>query len=103
MSYLQGKNELNTFAQMTGGYAWFPRFQGEMPDIFNSVAAYLRNQYTLGFTPSIPQDGKFHKLVIQLVDANGNEMMLTDKKGKMKKTIVHARNGYTALPAPLGN
>jgi VWFA-related protein len=103
MSYLQAKNELNTFAQMTGGYAWFPRFQGEMPDIFNSVAAYLRNQYTLGFTPSLPQDGKFHKLTIQMVDANGNEMMLADKKGKMKKTIVHARNGYTALAAPVGN
>jgi VWFA-related protein len=103
MSYLQAKNELNTFAQMTGGYAWFPRFQGEMPDIFNSVAAYLRNQYTLGFTPSLPQDGKFHKLTIQMVDTNGNEMLLADKKGKMKKTIVHARNGYTALAAPVGN
>lgn len=103
MSYLQGKNELTTFAQMTGGYAWFPVFQGEMPAIFNSVAAFLRNQYTLGFMPSTPQDGKFHKLVIQLVDANGNEMLLADKKGKMKRTIVHARNGYTALPPSLGN
>jgi hypothetical protein len=74
-----------------------------MPDIFNSVAAYLRNQYTLGFTPSLPQDGKFHKLTIQMVDTNGNEMLLADKKGKMKKTIVHARNGYTALAAPVGN
>jgi VWFA-related protein len=103
MSYLQAKNELNTFAQMTGGYAWFPRFQGEMPDIFNSVAAYLRNQYTIGFTPSTPQDGKFHKLTVQMVDAQGNDMMLADKKGKMKKPIVHARNGYTALAAPAGN
>ena len=74
MNYLQAKNELNTFAQMTGGYAWFPRFQGEMPDIFNSVAAFLRNQYTIGFTPSTPQDGKFHKLTVQLVDAQGNEL-----------------------------
>jgi hypothetical protein len=30
-------------------------------------------------------------------------MLLADKKGKMKKTIVHARNGYTALAAPVGN
>jgi VWFA-related protein len=102
MNYLQAKNELNTFAQMTGGYAWFPRFQGEMPDIFNSVAAFLRNQYTIGFTPSTPQDGKFHKLTVQLVDAQGNELMLADKKGKMKKTIVHARGGYTAASAPVG-
>jgi VWFA-related protein len=103
MKYLQAKNELNTFAQMTGGYAWFPRFQGEMPDIFNSVAAFLRNQYTIGFTPSTVQDGKFHKVTVEVVDAQGNEMMLADKKGKTKKTIVHARNGYTAAVAPVAN
>src|SRR2546423_13038166 len=29
MNYLQGENQLKTFAQMTGGYAWFPQFDGE--------------------------------------------------------------------------
>jgi VWFA-related protein len=97
VSYLQAKNQLTTFANLTGGYAWFPRFQGEMPDIFNSVAAYLRSQYTLGFNPSTSQDGKFHKLKVEAVDEQGNPLMFEDKKGKKKKTIVHARAGYTAM------
>jgi VWFA-related protein len=103
VGYIQAKNQLSTFAQMTGGYAWFPRFQGEMPDIFNSVAGYLRNQYTLGFTPNTPQDGRYHKLKVETVDEQGNPMMWTDKKGKKKKMIVHARQGYTALSSPAGN
>ena len=100
IGYLQARNQLNSFATMTGGYAWFPRFTGEIPDIFNSVAAFLRTQYTLGFSPNTAQDGKFHKLVVQAVDDQGNELMLPDKKGKMKKVIVHARQGYTAAAAP---
>jgi VWFA-related protein len=100
IGYLQAKNQLTTFANVTGGYAWFPRFQGEMPDIFNAVAAYLRNQYTLGFTPSTPQDGKYHKLKVEAVDEQGNPMMFADKKGKKKKVIVRAREGYTAPNAP---
>ena len=82
MTTLQAKNQLNTFAQMTGGYAWFPRFQGEMPDIFNSVAAFLRNQYTIGFTPSTPQDGKFHKLTVEVVDEQGNDACSRTKRAK---------------------
>lgn len=100
VGYLQAKNQLSTFAQMTGGYAWFPRFEGEMPDIFNVVAGFLRNQYTLGFTPNTPQDGTYHKLKVEAVDEQGNPMTWTDKKGKKKKMIVHARQGYMSLSAP---
>jgi VWFA-related protein len=100
VGYLQAKNQMTAFASMTGGYAWFPRFEGEMPDIFNSVAAYLRSQYTLGFTPSTPQDGRFHKLKVDAVDEQGDPLMFADKKGKKKKTIVHARQGYMAANAP---
>jgi VWFA-related protein len=106
IDYLQAKNQLNQFAQMTGGYAWFPRFQGELPSIFNSVAAFLRNQYTIGFSPTTPQDGRYHKVVVSIVDADGNPMMLNDKKGKKHKVVVIARPGYTAPKAtdiPPGN
>ena len=41
VDYLQAKNQLTTLGNMTGGFAWFPRFEGEMPDIFNSVADRL--------------------------------------------------------------
>jgi VWFA-related protein len=99
IGYLQAKNQLSQFAQMTGGYAWFPRFTGELPDIFNSVAAFLRNQYTLGFSPTTPQDGRYHKVVVSIVDADGNPMMLNDKKGKKHKVTVISRPGYNA-PKP---
>lgn len=102
VDYVQAKNQLTTFANMTGGYAWFPRFQGEMPTIFNSVGAFLRSQYTLGFSPTTPNDGKFHRLKIEIVDDSGNPMQVAvGKKGKMKKVTVYARNGYTS-PRPLG-
>lgn len=99
IGYLQAKNQLNQFAQMTGGYAWFPRFSGELPGIFNSVAAFLRNQYTVGFSPTTPQDGRYHKLVVSIVEADGSPMMLNDKKGKKHKVVVYARPGYMA-PKP---
>lgn len=99
IGYEQAKNQLNQFAQMTGGHAWFPRFSGELPDIFNSVAAFLRNQYTIGFSPTTPQDGRYHKVVVSIVDADGSPMMLNDKKGKKHKVVVYSRPGYMA-PKP---
>src|SRR6201987_4806293 len=45
MNYLQGENQLKTFAQMTGGFSWFPQFDGEIPGIFQTITAFLRNQY----------------------------------------------------------
>lgn len=99
VGYLQAKNQLTTFANMTGGYAWFPRFTGEASDIFNSVAAFLRAQYTIAFTPSTPPDGRFHKLKVEVVDPQGNPLMVANKKGKEKKVVIYARQGYTA-PTP---
>ena len=74
VNYLQAENQLKTFAEMTGGYAWFPRFEGEMNDIFNSVAVFLRNQYTIGFTPLTAPDGRYHKLKVEVVDEAGESV-----------------------------
>jgi VWFA-related protein len=104
IGYYQTKNELNTFAQMTGGYAWFPRFGGEMPGIFHSVATFLRNQYTLGFVPSgNTNDGKYHKIKVEVVDKNGQPLMIANKKGKMQKAIIYARQGYQAPSGAVGD
>jgi VWFA-related protein len=104
IDYLQAKNQLNAFAEVTGGYAWFPRFEGEMNDIFNSVAAFLRNQYTIGFTPTSGLDGKFHKLKVEAIDDSGEPLVTIDKKNHRKKVTVIARTGYTSpKPATTGN
>jgi VWFA-related protein len=103
VGYAQAQNQLSTFARMTGGYAWFPRFTGEMNGIFGTIADFLRNQYTLGFSPTTPQDGRYHKLTVEVVDDQGNPLELANKKGKKKKVEVTAREGYTAPNAPAGN
>src|SRR6202007_1929335 len=75
MNYLQGENQLKTFAQMTGGYSWFPQFDGEIPGIFQTITAFLRNQYSLSYTPTTgANDGKFHKVKIELVAPDGRPL-----------------------------
>ena len=85
VGYAQAKNQLMTFARMTGGYAYFPRFTAEMTGIFNTIATYLRSQYTLGFAPTTPQDGHYHKLTVQVVDDEGNPLELVNARARRRK------------------
>ena len=94
MNFLQGENQMRTIANLTGGYAWFPQFDGELPDIFHQVAAFLRHQYSLSYTPSGGKDAKFHKVKIELVNADGTPLEIHDQKGKKQKWVVYAREGY---------
>ena len=97
VSYLHSKNILDNFARMTGGTAWFPRFEGEIPDIFRSVATFLRSQYRIGFSPAnLALDGKYHKLNVEIVTADGKPLVVTNPKGKRQKPRVYAREGYVA-------
>jgi VWFA-related protein len=97
VGYMQIKNQLQTFAKMTGGFSWFPRFEGELPDVFRSVGGTLRNQYALSFSPpKNMRDSKYHKLRIEIVGRDGRPLTVTDKKGRSRKVIVYAREGYTA-------
>jgi VWFA-related protein len=104
MNYLQGENQLKTFSSLTGGYSWFPQFDGEIPGIFHDVTAYLRNQYSLTYTPTTgANDGKFHKVKIELVQPDGSPLSVTDQKGKKQKVVVYAREGYTAVKGGVGD
>ena len=96
-SYFMGRSWLNTFSKMTGGIALFPRFQGELPDIFRSVVGFLRSQYTLSYRPpKESRDGRYHRLKIEVVGPNGKPLKVTNEKGKKRKVEVYAREGYTA-------
>ncbi len=104
MNYLQGENQLKTFAQMTGGYSWFPQFDGEIPGIFQTITAFLRNQYSLSYTPTTgANDGKFHKVKVELVAPDGSPLEVKDQKGKKQKVVVYAREGYTAVKGGVGD
>src|SRR5205814_486536 len=56
---LQARNALNTIAKYSGGQAYFPRFEAELPSVYQQVSGQLRTQYSLGFMPSnASRDGR---------------------------------------------
>jgi VWFA-related protein len=104
LGYYQAENQLSEFCRKTGGRAWFPRFEGELPSIFRDVAASLRNQYSLGYIPTNKaRDGKFRKIKVQLVGPDGSPLVVHDQKGKNVKYVVYAREGYTPPKGGIGD
>ena len=97
IGYFQLKNQLQSFADLTGGFAWFPRFEGELPAMFRSVGGTLSNQYAISFAPTQEsRDGKYHKLKVEIIGPDGFPLKVTDKKGRPRKVMVYTREGYTA-------
>jgi len=97
MDYLQADNEMRTFAAMTGGRAYFPRFQAEYGEDFEAIGSDIRHQYTLSYSPSNSKlDGTYRKRKVQVVAGDGGPLKVRDQKGKDVKVDVVARDGYTA-------
>ena len=86
LTIYQSKNQMNTFAKESGGMYYPITFEGEIPNVLQSINALLRSQYSLGMTPV--KDGKPHKLQVK-VDVNGDGQ--TDEK----EYVVQARTVYT--------
>ena len=97
IDYLQADNEMRTFASMTGGRAYFPRFQAEFGEIFHDIGDDIRHQYSLAYSPTNTKlDGTYRKLKVQVVAPDGGPLKVKDQKGKDVKIEVVAREGYTA-------
>jgi VWFA-related protein len=95
--WLQADNQMNTFAHMTGGRAYFPRFDGELPEIFKDIGSDIRNQYTIAYHPTNSKlDGTYRKLKVELVAPDGGPLKVRDQKGHDVKVQIYARDGYTA-------
>ena len=91
ITFLQADNVMRSLADVTGGASWFPRFQGEYPNIYKMVSANLRNEYSLGFVPKVRKtDGKLHKLRIEVPNLDVNH------DGKPDKLKVRHKKGYYA-------
>ncbi len=102
MDFLMADNQMKTFAKETGGMAFFPRFYGEFPSIFNAIAQSMRNQYSLTYQPTNQaKDGKFRKIKVELVNpATGEKLRIVNQKGKSIKYKIIAKSGYRA-PLPV--
>ncbi len=98
MDFLQADNEMNTFARETGGMAFFPKFMGEYPGVFQQIHQALRNQYVITYSPTNKKhDGTFRKIKVQLVNPATNEPLpVKDEKGKPIKYQIIAKTGYKA-------
>src|SRR6266850_1886517 len=97
MSLLQGDNQLRTFAKWTGGHAYFPIFAANFKEVFADIAADIRNEYVLTYSPTnAKQDGTFRKVKIELQAPDGGKLTLKNEKGKDLKYDIIAREGYTA-------
>jgi Ca-activated chloride channel family protein len=91
MTLLMADNRLQSFADLSGGAAYFPRFQSELPSIFKNISQMLRSQFSIAYSSTnTNKDGKFRKI---RVDVN---TPLTDTKGKPLKLKVITRKGYKA-------
>jgi len=99
MDNLQADNEMRTFAKLTGGQSFFPRFGGEMPEIFQEINTNIRSKYELVYHPTnTKQDGTYRKLRVELVDEEGKPLRFQDEKRHPLKYDIIARDGYRARP-----
>jgi VWFA-related protein len=78
-----GDKALETFANDSGGRAFFPYLIDDLASSFAAIGDELRNQYSLAYIPAgRAPDGKFHKIKIEALP---------------KDMEVHARSGYYAV------
>ncbi|HKO10440.1 MAG TPA: VWA domain-containing protein [Acidobacteriaceae bacterium] len=97
ITMLQAQNELQSFARMTGGMYFEPRFDAEFPDVFQEINASIRNQYQITYRPSNSKmDGSWRRIQIQVVDQEGHPLRMVDEKHKPLKYDIIARDGYRA-------
>ena len=98
MDFLQGDNQMSTFAKMTGGRWFSPRFEAELPDDFREISAAVRNQYSIPYRPTNAKlDGSYRKLKVEVVQPGSDKpLVVKDQKGKDVKYQVLSRDGYTA-------
>lgn len=97
IDWLQADNQMQTFAKLTGGRFYQPRFTGDFVDAFKDIGEDIRHQYTISYRPTNAKlDGTYRKLKVDVVAADGGPLKIQDQKKKEVKYQVIAREGYTA-------
>ena len=100
IGFLQADNQLRSFSRLSGGRAYFPRFEGQFPGIYGDISAALRNEYQISYSSTNPvKDGKFRKIKVEIVGPDGKDLKIVDPKGKEIKYDIRHREGYYASRA----
>lgn len=86
----RAKRALRLIAEQTGGVSFFPRDLSEVDSISKQVAHDIRNQYTIGYKPTNPQNkGGFRTVKVEA------------KAPGYKRLQVRTRTGYYANEQPI--
>jgi len=92
MEFHMADSHLSYMSEYTGGAAYFPRHDSELPAIVDNISTLLRSQYSIGYvSTNTKKDDKFRKIKVE-VQAD----IMRD--GKPVKFKVKTRKGY--LPRP---
>jgi VWFA-related protein len=92
MDGMMADNRLRYISEYTGGTAYFPRLDSEVPAIIDNISVLLRSQYSIGYvSTNTKNDDKFRKIKVD-VQA---DLKLNGKQVKFK---VKTRKGYIPRP-----
>jgi len=78
----RARRGLSALAAASGGNAYFPEELEEVERISQQVAQEIRNQYTLAYSPQLPDDGSFRQIKVVVKGAG--------------RASVRTRSGYYA-------
>jgi Ca-activated chloride channel family protein len=85
----KAKEDLEKFAEITGGQAFFPKNLDEVEDLVKHIAHDLRNHYTVSYTPTNAKlDGSFREITVKL-----------NPPKNLGKLTWHTKQGYYAPKA----
>jgi Ca-activated chloride channel homolog len=85
----EGRQTLKSYADVSGGRAFFPRAMTEFDDVVTTIDKELRHQYSIGFSPSGGLDGRWRRLRVKIKKER-------EKDDKGSKLAIRSRNGYQA-------
>jgi Ca-activated chloride channel homolog len=78
----RARRALEIIAQRTGGIAFFPKTLDEVDAISRTVASDIRNQYAIGYKPTIPRgNGGFRQIRIEARVKGHGKMTVRTKSG----------------------
>ena len=84
----KAKEALTQLAEITGGQAFFPKSVNEVEEICQRIAHDLRNQYTLGYSPTNKNlDGAWRKVDVRV-----------NPPRNVSKVTLRTKQGYFAIP-----
>jgi len=72
---------LQQLAEETGGKVLIAQSLTELPDIVEKLSAEIRSQYVLGYSSSPMNDGKYHKVKVEVTPSPATELRTSWRHG----------------------